>query len=154
MQTLLSHLIINSSYTGVNGLKDNGDTIPSHQQIQQALVTMGDKPKDFVGSNQWIGAVEVAMCISYFTNDSIDCKIVNVSEGVQLISQAGVLRTHFLTHGTPVMIGGDVYAHTILGVDIRVGLQDLDNLHEDAEMTDVSKEPPVMFLVLDPHYKG
>lgn len=34
------------------------------------------------------------------------------------------------------MIGGDVYAHTILGVDIS----------ED--------ENEVMFLILDPHYTG
>ena len=46
---------------------------------------MGDKEKDFVGSSQWIGAVEVAMCISYFTNDVIDCKIVNVTEGSLLL---------------------------------------------------------------------
>ena len=39
------------------------------------------------------------------------------------------------------MIGGDVYAHTILGVDI---------LPEDSD----ESKPKVMFLILDPHYKG
>ena len=48
-------------------------------------MTMGDKEKDFVGSSQWIGAVEVAMCITYFTNDLIDCRIVNVSSGSLLV---------------------------------------------------------------------
>ena len=90
------------------------------------------------------------MCISYFTNDKIDCKIINVAEGCQLIQQANALRNHFLSNGTPVMIGGDVYAHTILGVDIRRGVTDLD----DASLSDITKDPAVMFLILDPHYKG
>ena len=85
MQTLLSHLLLNSSYTGVSTLKIKGKEVPNHKDIQQALVDMGDKEKDFVGSSQWIGAVEVAMCISYFTNDVIDCKIVNVTEGSLLL---------------------------------------------------------------------
>ena len=50
------------------------------------------------------------------------------------------------------MIGGDVYAHTILGVDIRHGVTDLEDLDEDS--WDVTKDSPVMFLILDPHYKG
>mmetsp|Transcript_24775 Transcript_24775/g.33143 ORF Transcript_24775/g.33143 Transcript_24775/m.33143 type:complete len:120 (+) Transcript_24775:232-591(+) len=119
MQTLLSHLLLNSSYTGVQELKQTGKSIPSHMEIQEALVTMGDKEKEFAGSSQWIGAVEVAMSITYFTSDLIDCKIINVSEGAELVAKAAELRSHFLTHGTPVMIGGDVYAHTILGVDIN-----------------------------------
>lgn len=91
------------------------------------------------------------MCVTYFTNDLIDCKIVNVAQGSQLISQASTLRSHFLTNGTPVMIGGDVYAHTILGVEIRKGVTDLENLEE--EWRD-AKDPPVLFLILDPHFKG
>lgn len=109
---------------------------------------MGDKPKDFVGSSEWIGAIEVSMCVNFFTNDTIDCRVVNVSEGSLLVSKAAELRSHFLTHGTPVMIGGDVKAHTILGVEIRHGV--------DLEIDDLSSmtEAPVMFLILDPHYKG
>ena len=49
------------------------------------------------------------------------------------------------------MIGGDVYAHTILGVEIRKGVTDLENLEEDWEN---KTDPPVLFLILDPHYKG
>ena len=45
------------------------------------------------------------------------------------------------------MIGGDVYAHTILGVDIRQDVTDWENL-------DPEGDPAVMFLILDPHYKG
>ena len=55
-----------------------------------------------------------------------------------------------MTYGTPVMIGGDVYAHTILGVDIRKSVTDFDSL----DSSDASAEAPVLFLILDPHYKG
>lgn len=48
------------------------------------------------------------------------------------------------------MIGGDVKAHTILGIDIRTGVTDLDSL----DTSSTEGDPPVMFLILDPHYKG
>jgi len=43
---------------------------------------------------------------------------------------------HFQTQGTPVMIGGGVLAHTIIGVDYCV------------------QTGQVKFLILDPHYTG
>ncbi|XP_076870267.1 ufm1-specific protease 2 isoform X2 [Brachyhypopomus gauderio] len=33
--------------------------VPTHTQIQQALVDVGDKDSSFVGSRQWIGSIEV-----------------------------------------------------------------------------------------------
>lgn len=42
------------------------------------------------------------------------------------------------------MIGGDLYAHTILGVDIC----DSENKDEDNE------DENIRFLILDPHYCG
>lgn len=41
---------------------------------------------------------------------------------------------HFNKNGSPVMIGGDVKAYTIMGVDIG--------------------DEEVRFLILDPHYTG
>ena len=65
----------------LNGfLTGNLKSVPSHKEMQKALVEMGDKEKDFIGSNQWIGAFEVSLCINYFT-DGFDCKIVNVAQG-------------------------------------------------------------------------
>jgi len=61
---------------------------------------------------------------------------LNVSSGAELSAKAPQLRDHFLRQGTPIMIGGDVYAHTILGVDY-------------CETTD-----QCMFLILDPHFTG
>ncbi|XP_068616188.1 ufm1-specific protease 2-like, partial [Brachionichthys hirsutus] len=36
-----------------------GRPVPTHKEIQQALVDIGDKPAPFVGSRQWIGSIEV-----------------------------------------------------------------------------------------------
>ena len=66
----------------------------------------------------------------------IDCKIMNVSSGAELVTKGRELRDHFLKDGTPIMIGGDLYAHTILGVDF------------------CEEKDDVRFLILDPHYPG
>jgi hypothetical protein len=37
--------------------------IPTHKEIQQLLVSINDKPKEFIGSQEWIGAFEVCLII-------------------------------------------------------------------------------------------
>lgn len=61
---------------------------------------------------------------------------MNLSSGLELLQKAKDLRSHFLREGTPIMIGGDLYAHTILGIDYSEETEDL------------------RFLILDPHYPG
>ncbi|KAL7981910.1 hypothetical protein Chor_000967 [Crotalus horridus] len=114
------------------GYTDRG--IPTHKEIQQALVSVGDKPSNFVGSCQWIGSIEVQLVLSQLLG--ITSKILFVSQGSELASQGRELANHFKIEGTPVMIGGGVLAHTILGVAWN-------------EITGHIK-----FLILDPHYTG
>ena len=45
------------------------------------------------------------------------CRFISVSSGEDLASKGRELEHHFRVHGTPIMIGGGVLAHTILGVD-------------------------------------
>lgn len=66
----------------------------------------------------------------------LDCKIMNLSSGAELATKGRELRNHFLEEGTPIMIGGDLYAYTILGVDYCEELDD------------------TRFLILDPHFPG
>ena len=40
---------------------------------------MKDKPVEFLGSSEWIGAFEVSMLITHLTG--IDCKILNIKKG-------------------------------------------------------------------------
>lgn len=108
--------------------------IPSHEDIQKYLVKVGDKPKSFVNSRQWIGSTEVSMCLNGFMN--VDSRILHVSSGAELASKGSELAYHFESQGTPVMIGGGVLAHTILGVDFNSGTGELK------------------FLILDPHFTG
>ncbi|XP_054422132.1 ufm1-specific protease 2 [Pteronotus mesoamericanus] len=108
--------------------------IPTHREIQQALVDAGDKPATFVGSRQWIGSIEVQLALNHLMG--VTSKILFVSQGSEMASQGRALAQHFQREGTPVMIGGGVLAHTILGVAWN-------------ENTGQTK-----FLILDPHYTG
>ena len=40
--------------------------MPSIAEIQNSLITMQDKNESFLGSREWIGSVEVALCLDYF----------------------------------------------------------------------------------------
>ena len=86
--------------------KLNGYTekpVPTHKDIQQALVSIGDKPKSFLGSTQWIGSMEISFCLSEMLN--VDCKILSVSKASELVEKARELEYHFETEGSPFMIG-------------------------------------------------
>ncbi|XP_041789637.1 ufm1-specific protease 2 [Chelmon rostratus] len=108
--------------------------VPTHREIQQALVDVGDKQASFVGSRQWIGSIEVQAVLNQLLE--VTSKIMFVSQGSELASKGRELANHFLTEGTPVMIGGGVLAHTILGVSW-------------SETTG-----QIRYLILDPHYTG
>ncbi|XP_063413319.1 ufm1-specific protease 2-like [Mytilus trossulus] len=108
--------------------------IPGHKEIQQALVDVGDKDPKFVGSRQWIGSMECSYVLDQLIG--VTSKIMFVSAGADLSSKGRELAQHFTTQGTPIMIGGGVLAHTILGVDFNDVTGDLK------------------FLILDPHFTG
>ncbi|XP_021359067.1 ufm1-specific protease 2-like [Mizuhopecten yessoensis] len=108
--------------------------VASHKEVQQALVDVGDKDPKFVGSRQWIGSMEVSYCLDHLLG--VTSKIMFVSTGAELTTKGRELALHFQTQGTPIMIGGGVLAHTILGVDFNDVTGDLK------------------FLILDPHYTG
>ena len=78
--------------------------VPSHREIQQALVDLQDKGKEFVGSRQWIGSFEVSMCLEHLLG--VTSKIMFVSTGAEMRTKGRDLLHHFQTQGTPIMIGG------------------------------------------------
>lgn len=110
------------------------DRVPTHKEIQEALVACGDKEVNFIGKEKWIGSQEVSYVLSQLYN--ISSKIMFVNSGRELGSKGSELKHHFETNGTPIMIGGGVLAHTILGIDFDENSGQLN------------------FLVLDPHYTG
>jgi len=107
---------------------------PTHAQIQKCLVKLGDKPKDFIDSKQWIGSTEVGYVLE--ESCQIQSMFLSVSSGEELASKGRELTEHFKKHGTPVMIGGGVLAHTILGVAWNEETGD------------------IRWLILDPHFTG
>ncbi|XP_057187674.1 ufm1-specific protease 2 isoform X1 [Triplophysa rosa] len=108
--------------------------VPTHTQIQQALVDVGDKEPHFFGSRQWIGSFEVQAVLNQLLG--VTSKIMFVSHGSELATKGRELANHFQTEGTPIMIGGGVLAHTILGV----------------AWSEITGQ--IRFLILDPHYTG
>lgn len=49
-------------------------TVPTHQEIQQCLVDIGDKAPSFVKSRQWIGSMEVSFCLQTLIGTLNDLK--------------------------------------------------------------------------------
>ncbi|XP_063979793.1 ufm1-specific protease 2 [Diachasmimorpha longicaudata] len=108
--------------------------IPSHKAIQKCLVDIGDKTPNFIGSKQWIGSTEVGFVLE--TQLGISVRVLCAATGEQMEDQVMSLKEHFQCQGTPVMIGGGVLAHTIIGV-----------AHNE-------ETNEIKFLILDPHYTG
>lgn len=108
--------------------------VPTHEEIQAVLVDIGDKQASFIGSQKWIGSQEVCYVLNHLYN--LDCKFISVSGGGELVYKARELCQHFGSQSTPVMIGGGVLAHTIIGVDFN------------------EKNGDISYLILDPHYTG
>lgn len=108
--------------------------IPDHRTIQETLVQMEERKAAFVGSRDWIGAIELGLlCDNMF---DIPAKILNVPSGTVIPSKAREFIKHFETHGSPIMIGGGQLAYGLIGVDFN------------------EKSGEVKFLILDPHYIG
>lgn len=45
--------------------------VPSHREIQQALVEIGDKDPSFIGSREWIGAIELSFVLDKLLGVSV-----------------------------------------------------------------------------------
>uniref|UniRef100_A0A6B2L9M3 UFSP1/2/DUB catalytic domain-containing protein n=1 Tax=Arcella intermedia TaxID=1963864 RepID=A0A6B2L9M3_9EUKA len=108
--------------------------IQNHLEIQKFLYALGQKPKNFVGSKEWIGSIEIQTILRGYMG--IVSKIEHVQKGNQMADHVSVLIDHFERQGTPIMIGGGQLAYTLLGVHVN---QDTGR---------------VMYLILDPHYVG
>eukprot|EP00117_Sycon_ciliatum_P034530 scpid36068/ scgid1230/ Ufm1-specific protease 2 len=125
LQTLWSWFKL-QGYTGLD--------VPSHRDIQQALVDVEDKPPKFVGSRQWIGSIEVQTVLNQLMQ--VESRILFVMNGASMASHAREIAMHLRQQGTPIMIGGGTLAHTIIGIDFN------------------DRTGDVRYLILDPHYTG
>lgn len=104
--------------------------VPNHDEIQLTLQDIG--MPEFMGTKKWIGSQEVCFVLDHLYG--ISSKFIAVSSGSDLVTKARDLGSHFKEHSTPIMIGGGVLAHTIIGVDFN------------------EKNGDISYLILDPHY--
>jgi len=107
---------------------------PSHREIQETLVQIGDKDERFVGSKDWIGSMEVSYTLEQLYG--VTSRTLHCSTGADLAYKGRDLYNHFVEEGTPIMIGGGVLAHSIVGVKYN-------------EQTGATR-----FLIVDPHFTG
>lgn len=108
---------------------------PSLSEIQQTLIRLEDKPPSFLGSKEWIGTFEAALVLDHLYD--VPCRLVHArSGGTELEQAAQDLHHHFLTRGSPVMMGGD-----------------RDNSSKGILGVCTGKEGSYL-LIMDPHYYG
>ncbi|XP_016425780.1 ufm1-specific protease 1-like [Sinocyclocheilus rhinocerous] len=99
IQTMASWLCLNQPLTVIRRHP------PSLSEIQQTLVEIGDKPDSFLGSREWIGTFEASLVLDQLYD--VPCRILHVRYGKELDQTVEDLHDHFLTRGSPVMMGGD-----------------------------------------------
>ena len=65
------------------------------QGVSGLQLCAGDKPSTFVGSKQWIGAIELGFILD--TLLGVSCKVITVSSGAEIPSKAREIAHHFDT---------------------------------------------------------
>lgn len=111
LQTLVSWMRLQGIEAKQPPKKDTDDLekesemyeVPTIPKIQEILVEIGDKPRSFCGSKEWIGAFEVSYVINKVCN--IESMISHVSTGEEVIDKIGEFERHFQEVGAPIMIG-------------------------------------------------
>lgn len=105
--------------------------IPSIPEMQKLLFEI-DRTRNLVNTSEWIGANEVGWLLTKLCG--VDCKIVHLPNGANIMEKVEQLRHHLQTSGTPIMYGGRDKAFTIVGINYS---------WETGEC---------QFLIVDPHY--
>ena len=67
---------------------------PTHQQIQQALVDVGDKEASLVGSKEWIGSFEVSTCLDHLLGVGVLSLSLSLSPSLPLPSLFATINAH------------------------------------------------------------
>ena len=106
---------------------------PTILDMQKVLVDAKDKEPSIIGSKNWIGAFEGFIILNQMLK--IESQIIFCSSGNEVKSKAREIAHHFEINGCPIMIGGGVYAYTIVGLNY-------DYVTGDCK-----------YLILDPHYE-
>ncbi|KAG5680568.1 hypothetical protein PVAND_010066 [Polypedilum vanderplanki] len=107
--------------------------VPSLLQIQEILVEIGDKEKNFIGSREWIGSIEGSYIFDQIYN--VQSIIVHVSHNENISSKKDKIVDYFKQQGGLIFLGGDTDAAAKLIAGIHI-----------------SKNGSLYLLIIDPHY--
>ncbi|KAH9525018.1 putative Ufm1-specific protease 1 [Bulinus truncatus] len=107
-------------------------SVPNIEQIQSKLVQIEDQPNSFLHSKQWIGSVEICLCLDVFCD--MPCKIMHIEKGSMFDKYLKDIFNHFDKIGAPIMMGGETDNSSKGIIGIRL------------------KNPAL--LIADPHYFG
>ncbi|KCV69605.1 hypothetical protein H696_04024 [Fonticula alba] len=113
--------------------------VPSVAALQEVIRRHLGTPS--LGSAEWIGTAEVAQLMDLLYE--VPCRVVHMAPGAGLPLET--LVNHFMTVATPVMLGGNSKAFTILGISLAGD----DALDLPAHVP--LSCPGVRLLMLDPH---
>lgn len=115
-----------------------GADVPSIEGIQQTLVSINDKPAEFLHSTEWLGALEVsgwdwirienvkltATCLQIFyvidTLYDVPCRIQHIPSCQDIRKYSNIIKFYFENFGGLIMMGGDMDASSkgIAGIHI------------------------------------
>ncbi len=63
---------------------------------------IGDKPQSFVGSREWIGAIELGYVLD--EQLGVTAKVITVASGAEMGTKSREIAQHFDNQGTPIMV--------------------------------------------------
>lgn len=97
---------------------DRAIAIPSINQIQEVLVKIGDKEKNFIGSRDWIGAAETCYVIDELFQ--VSCFIHHIPSNEKLSSKKTEIVSYFQNQGGLMAMGGDQDAGSKLVAGVNI----------------------------------
>ena len=74
-------------------------SIPRSTRDSRVCLCAGDKPRSFVGSKQWVGAIELGFVLDTYLG--ITCRVITVPSGADMPSRAREIAHHFDTQVGP-----------------------------------------------------
>ena len=110
LQTLLSWLHLQNYYT----FSYNQQEIPSIPELQ-SIIDGIDRSRKISNTNEWIGSTEASWVVNKLTG--IDCRIIHIEDGKQILEHCEVFKEHFEKVGSPIPYGGGQYAYSIIGMN-------------------------------------
>jgi hypothetical protein len=118
----------------INKFNKSGMEVPSVRQIQEILVKIGDKEKNFINSRDWIGALECSYVLDELFG--VSSRILHITSNDTIRQNKDKIVEYFKSQGGLIFLGGDVDAAAKLITGVHVS----------------NNNGKVLLQIVDPHY--